>query len=227
MPRSASRPRSTSRPSCCPASSRRGTRPVRAAPPGARHAVVTAHGRRRVRLGHDVVTLSIGRALIGLGLSVALIVRLQGQCPLLADRAACCCSTRVMMTFGGLGAAMATRPVQWLLVDLDWRQIFLGLGAITVAVALYQLFAAPAYERGGKGRLGDELRGLAGVPHGHASSGVAGLAPTPSLGVWVCYASFGGGLAARCRRISTRQSVSTPRCSRSRSPSYRATSSAA
>jgi predicted MFS family arabinose efflux permease len=95
----------------------------------------------------------------------------------------------VMMTFGGLGAAMATRPVQWLLVDFDWRQVFLGLGAITVAVALYQLLAAPRYDRGGKGRLADELSGLMGVLR-TPLFWKAGLAPTFSLGVWVCYTSF-------------------------------------
>jgi predicted MFS family arabinose efflux permease len=150
--------------------------------------LATALGAVVFALGQDVVTLSIGRALIGLGLSVALMCGFKanvlywpiGRLPLV---------NAIMMTFGGLGAAMATRPVQWLLVDLDWRQVFLGLGAITVAVALYQFLAAPAYERGGKGRLGDELRGLAGVLKSRLFWS-AGLAPTFSLGVWICYASF-------------------------------------
>lgn len=150
--------------------------------------LATALGAVVFALGQDVVTLSIGRALIGLGLSVALMCGFKanvlywpiGRLPLV---------NAIMMTFGGLGAAMATRPVQWLLVDFDWRQVFLGLAAITVAVALYQLLAAPAYERGGKGRLGDELRGLAGVLKSRLFWS-AGLAPTFSLGVWICYASF-------------------------------------
>lgn len=150
--------------------------------------LVTALGAVVFAVGHDVVTLSIGRALIGLGLSVALMCGFKanvlywpiGRLPLV---------NAVMMTFGGLGAAMATRPVQWLLVDFDWRQVFLGLAAITVGVALYQLFAAPTYERGGRGRLADELRGLMGVLR-TPLFWRAGLAPTFSLGVWVCYASF-------------------------------------
>jgi len=150
--------------------------------------LATALGAVIFALGQDVVTLSIGRALIGLGLSVALMCGFKanvlswpiGRLPLV---------NAVMMTFGGLGAAMATRPVQWLLVDFDWRQVFLGLAAITVAVAIYQLLAAPAYERGGKGRLTEELRGLAGVLKSRVFWS-AGLAPTFSLGVWVCYASF-------------------------------------
>jgi len=150
--------------------------------------LATALGAVIFALGQDVVTLSIGRALIGLGLSVALMCGFKanvlywpiGRLPLV---------NAVMMTFGGLGAAMATRPVQWLLVDFDWRQVFLGLGAITVAVALYQLLAAPRYERGGKGRLADELAGLMGVLR-TPLFWKAGLAPTFSLGVWVCYTSF-------------------------------------
>ncbi len=79
-------------------------------------------------LGHDALTLSIGRALIGLGVSVALMSGFKanvlywpiGRLPLV---------NAVMMTFGGLGAAMATRPVQWLLADHDWRHVFFGLGA--------------------------------------------------------------------------------------------------
>lgn len=150
--------------------------------------LATALGAVVFAVGQDVVTLSIGRALIGLGLSVALMCGFKanvlywpiGRLPLV---------NAVMMTFGGLGAAMATRPVQWLLVDFDWRQIFLGLAAITVAVAIYQLLAAPGYERGGKSRLTDELRGLAGVLKSRVFWS-AGLAPTFSLGVWICYASF-------------------------------------
>ena len=147
--------------------------------------LATALGAVVFALGQDVVTLSIGRALIGLGLSVALMCGFKanvlywpiGRLPLV---------NAVMMTFGGLGAAMATRPVQWLLVDFDWRQVFLGLAALTVAVALYQLLAAPRYERGGNSR---ELSGLMGVLR-TPLFWKAGLAPTFSLGVWVCFTSF-------------------------------------
>jgi len=150
--------------------------------------LTTALGAVVFALGEDVVTLSIGRALIGLGLSVALMCGFKanvlywpiGRLPLV---------NAVMMTFGGLGAAMATRPAQWLLVDFDWRQVFLGLGAVTVGVALYQLLAAPRYERGGKSRLASELSGLMGVLR-TPLFWKAGLAPMFSLGVWVCYASF-------------------------------------
>ena len=150
--------------------------------------MATAAGAVIFALGRDAVTLSIGRALIGLGLSVALMSGFKanvlywpiGRLPL---------ANAFMMTFGGLGAAMATRPVQWLLADYDWRHIFLGLAVITAAVALYQILAAPAFDRGGKGRLSDELHGLLGVLK-RPLFWRAGLAPTFSLGVWVCYASF-------------------------------------
>lgn len=139
-------------------------------------------------IGHDALTLSIGRALIGLGVSVALMCGFKanvlywpiGRLPLVNS---------VMMTFGGLGAAMATRPVQWLLADHDWRDVFLGLAAVTAAVALYQIVASPRYARTGSGRLSEEVRGLVGVLR-TPLFWRAGLAPAFSLGIWVCYASF-------------------------------------
>lgn len=139
-------------------------------------------------VGHDALTLSIGRALIGLGVSVALMCGFKAnvlfwpinRLPLVNS---------VMMTFGGLGAAMATRPVQWLLVDHDWRQVFLGLAAITAVVAFYQVMATPRYTRTGSGRLSEELRGLLGVLR-TPLFWRAGLAPCISLGIWVCFASF-------------------------------------
>jgi MFS family permease len=150
--------------------------------------LATALGAVVFAFGRDALMLSIGRALIGLGLSVALMCGFKanvlywpiGRLPL---------ANAFMMTFGGLGAAMATRPVQWLLADYDWRHLFLGLAAVTLAVALYQILAAPAYERGGKGRLGEEVRGLVGVLKAPLFWR-AGLAPTFSLGIWICYASF-------------------------------------
>jgi len=150
--------------------------------------MATAIGAVVFAFGNDALTLSIGRALIGLGLSVALMCGFKanvlhwpiGRLPLI---------NAVMMTFGGLGAAMATRPVQWLLADHDWRHVFLGLGVATVAVALYQVLAAPKFERGGKGRIGEEIRGLVGVLK-TPLFWRAGFAPAFSLGVWICYASF-------------------------------------
>ncbi len=150
--------------------------------------LVTAAGAVVFALGDGVASLGIGRALIGLGLSVALMCGFKAnvlhwpinRLPLV---------NAVMMTFGGLGAAMATRPVQWLLVDHDWRHVFLGLAVATALVALYQILAAPGHERGGKGRLADEVRGLLGVLR-TPLFWQAGLAPTVSLGVWICYASF-------------------------------------
>ena len=150
--------------------------------------LVTAVGAVVFALGQDVVTLSIGRALIGLGLSVALMCGFKANV-LYWPIARLPLVNAIMMTFGGLGAAMATRPVQWLLVDHDWRHVFFALAAITVAVALYQILAAPAYARGGKGRLSEEVRGLVGVLKAPLFWR-AGLAPTFSLGVWICYASF-------------------------------------
>ena len=150
--------------------------------------LIAALGAAVFALGHDALTLSIGRALIGLGVSVALMSGFKanvlywpiGRLPLV---------NAVMMTFGGLGAAMATRPVQWLLADHDWRHVFFGLALLTVAVAVYQIAATPRYARTGSGRLGGEVRGLLDVIRARLFWR-AGLAPTLSFGVWVSYTSF-------------------------------------
>ena len=150
--------------------------------------LIAALGAVVFAVGHDALTLSIGRALIGLGVSVALMCGFKAnvlywpinRLPLV---------NAVMMTFGGLGAAMATRPVQWLLVDHDWRYVFLGLAAITAAVAFYQAVATPRYTRTGSGRLAEEVRGLA-IVLCTPLFWRAALAPAVSLGIWVCYTSF-------------------------------------
>jgi predicted MFS family arabinose efflux permease len=150
--------------------------------------MIAALGALVFAVGRDALTLSIGRALIGLGVSVALMCGFKAnvlfwpisRLPLV---------NAVMMTFGGLGAAMATRPVQWLLADHDWRQVFVGLAIVTAVVAFYQIAATPRYVRTGSGRLREEVRGLWSVLR-TPLFWQAGLAPALSLGIWVCYASF-------------------------------------
>jgi MFS family permease len=150
--------------------------------------LIAALGAAVFALGHDALILSIGRGLIGLGVSVALMSGFKANV-LYWPIARLPLVNAVMMTFGGLGAAMATRPVQWLLADHDWRHVFFGLALITVAVAVYQIAATPRYARTGGGRLGSEIRGLVDVIRAPLFWR-AGLAPTLSFGIWVSYTSF-------------------------------------
>jgi predicted MFS family arabinose efflux permease len=150
--------------------------------------LIAAVGAAVFALGRDALTLSIGRGLIGFGVSVALMSGFKANV-LSWPIARLPLVNAVMMTFGGLGAAMATRPVQWLLADHDWRHVFFGLSLVTVAVAIYQLAATPRYMRTGSGRLGSEVRGLVDVIRAPLFWR-AGLAPTLSFGVWVSYTSF-------------------------------------
>jgi predicted MFS family arabinose efflux permease len=93
------------------------------------------------------------------------------------------------MTFGGLGAAAATLPVQWALQLTDWRTLFLGLAVVSVLVAAYQWFAvperapAPVHDTtAARASLADVLRS------GHFW--VVSLAPSFSLGIWITYNSY-------------------------------------
>ena len=150
--------------------------------------MLAALGAMVFALGHDALTLSIGRGLIGLGVSVALMSGFKANV-LYWPIARLPLVNAVMMTFGGLGAAMATRPVQWLLADHDWRHVFFGLALVTMAVAIYQIVATPRYARTHGGRLSNEIRGLVEVMR-TPLFWRAGLAPTLSFGVWVSYTSF-------------------------------------
>ncbi len=84
---------------------------------------------------------------------------------------------------------MATRPVQWLLVDYDWRHIFLALAVITVAVALYQLLARTCLRTRRQGQAEQRSARPAGHPQ-DAALLARGPGSTFSLGVWICYTSF-------------------------------------
>lgn len=150
--------------------------------------VFAAVGAVVFALAHDAWMLALGRALIGFGVSVALMCGFKANV-LYWPLPRLSLVNSIMMTFGGLGAAMATRPVQWLLADCDWRLVFVGLAAVTLAVAFYQAAAAPRFERGGQARLRDELRGLADIVR-RRLFWQAGLAPATSFGAWISYTSF-------------------------------------
>lgn len=78
--------------------------------------------------------LLIGRALIGLGVSSCLMAAFKAntlywpiqRLPL---------ANGLLMGFGGLGAASATIPVDWLLAVTDWRTVIAAMAVATVVVA--------------------------------------------------------------------------------------------
>ena len=97
-----------------------------------------------------ILGLAVGRALIGLGVSASLMAAFKAntlywpieRLPL---------ANGLLLGFGGLGAASATLPVDWLLGIVDWRDVIFGMGALTAATAAAIWIASPDSPRRGGG----------------------------------------------------------------------------
>jgi predicted MFS family arabinose efflux permease len=106
-----------------------------------------AAGSLLFSIGDDVVTLTAARALIGLGFAGGLMsgfkaVVLWVPTPRRALANSC------IMSFGALGILVATVPVEFAVLAVGWRAVFVGLALITLAVAGLILFAVPERAEG-------------------------------------------------------------------------------
>jgi predicted MFS family arabinose efflux permease len=101
-----------------------------------------ATGSLLFSIADDVLALTVARALIGLGFAGGLMsgfkaVVLWVPPPRRALANAC------VMSFGALGILVATVPVEIAVQAFGWRSVFVGLAAITLAVAALILLAVP------------------------------------------------------------------------------------
>lgn len=153
--------------------------------------LVAAAGALAFSFGQTTEQLVIARMFIGLGVSAALMASMKAfvlWVPM--DRLAS--TNGWLLAFGGLGAMAATAPVEAALGLTDWRGIFQGLAAVTLAVAAFVWLVVPEKTEARKGEsLGELLRGLGQVLASRAFWRVAGVALTtlgPSVaiqGLWV------------------------------------------
>jgi len=89
--------------------------------------------------------LILGRLLIGLGVSACLMAAFKayviwfssGRLPMING---------LQMVAGGLGALVATIPLQNVLLITDWRGVFTGLAIITVFTSLFLWFILPEHQ---------------------------------------------------------------------------------
>lgn len=112
--------------------------------------MVAAAGAYVFSQGDGMLSLSLGRALIGLGVSACLMASLKAFVmwfPL--ERIAL--MNGLLLACGGLGAVVATRPTELVLDVLGWRGIFLLLACACGAVAAAIWFLVPE-PPGGEGR---------------------------------------------------------------------------
>jgi predicted MFS family arabinose efflux permease len=112
--------------------------------------------------GEDVVSLTIARALIGLGFAGGLMsgfkaVVLWVPPPRRALANAC------IMSFGALGILVATVPVEFAVLAVGWRAVFVGLTVITLAVAALILLAVPEQPAGQAESLAQQIRSVAPI----------------------------------------------------------------
>jgi predicted MFS family arabinose efflux permease len=121
-----------------------------------------ATGSLLFAVGQDVATLTVARALIGLGFAGGLMsgfkaVVLWVPEPRRALANAC------IMSFGALGVLVATVPTELAVGAVGWRAVFAGLAAITFAVAALIFVAVP--EQDGVGHGGSLRSQTASVIH--------------------------------------------------------------
>ncbi len=152
--------------------------------------LVAAIGAILFSLGNDVWSLVIARGLIGLGVSGALMGAFKAfavwfpkeRLPLLIG---------LFMSAGGMGAIVASTPLEMALQITDWRRIYLFLGVTTIFIGLLIFFVVPEK----KETLNNEetspiLRVLQDIYTSYAFwrigplSGIAGGTGLAILGLW-------------------------------------------
>ena len=102
-------------------------------------------------LAQDFVMLSVGRALIGLGVSAGLMGAIKAF-SLWFPLSRLATLNGLYLAIGGLGGLSATAPVEALLGPYGWRVLFHGLAAASVCAAALIFFLVPEKPLPGQGQ---------------------------------------------------------------------------
>ncbi|MDZ7809813.1 MAG: MFS transporter [Arhodomonas sp.] len=105
--------------------------------------VVAAVGTWLFSRGDDLVSLTIGRALIGLGVSGCMMAAFKAFVQWFPARRLPFVNG-CLLAVGSTGA-LATGPVEWLLAFTDWRTLFVGLVALSLAIAASLMVIVPEH----------------------------------------------------------------------------------
>lgn len=105
-------------------------------------------------IGENFLTLSIARALIGLGFAGGLMSGFKAVVLWVPEQRRALANA-VVMSFGALGIVVATQPIDLGVQAFGWRAVFVGLGFLTFAVASMIFLIVP--ERGGAPSKGGGL----------------------------------------------------------------------
>lgn len=95
---------------------------------------LAAAGAAAFGLAENLGTLMVGRALIGLGTSTALVTGLKAI-TLLVPAGRRVAARSCLVTFGAFGAIMATLPMEWVAETVGWRAMFLAAAGMQLGLA--------------------------------------------------------------------------------------------
>ena len=125
--------------------------------------LLAAAGAALFAVSEGVEELVLGRALIGLGVSACLMASLKTFVMWFPPQRLPAVNGWVM-AFGGLGALMATAPVELALGLTSWRGVFGGLAVLTLMLAGVLWLVVPDHPPAGHGGTWrEQLRGLVGI----------------------------------------------------------------
>jgi MFS family permease len=117
---------------------------------GAARLCVAAAGALIFALSRDLASLSLGRALIGLGVSAGLMGAIKAFSLWFPQRLATW--NGIYLAVGGLGSLCATAPAEWLVAAYGWRAMFFMLSAASLASAALVFFVVPEKALPGAGQ---------------------------------------------------------------------------
>ena len=101
-----------------------------------------ATGALLFAIGQDIATLTVARALIGLGFAGGLMSGFKAVVLWVPEPRRALANAGIM-SFGALGVLVATVPTELAVQAVGWRSVFVGLAAITFAVATLIFVAVP------------------------------------------------------------------------------------
>ena len=124
---------------------------------------VAATGALIFAVAGSAIGLSFGRMLIGIGSAGGLMAGFKAVAIWVRPQRRALANAVIMAT-GGLGIMMATVPAEWASQAFGWRGMFLGLVAVTVAVAALIFFAVPEKPSDARpATLAEQLAAIAGI----------------------------------------------------------------
>jgi predicted MFS family arabinose efflux permease len=109
------------------------------------HAVllaIAAFGSLLFAVGPDPLTLTLSRAVIGIGLSGGLMAAFKANALWLPPSRVPLANS-IVVAFGGLGVFAATGPSDWMASTFGWRSLFYLLAAVTLLTAGLVYWLAP------------------------------------------------------------------------------------